>query len=67
MSDPVMNYAASLATAAGAGAGAPGTNIAAAAHFYQQQVQYYVIYLLGSSGIGSLVSVMLKEYYKYKR
>jgi len=34
MSDPVMNYAASLATAAGSG---PSTNIAAAAHFYQQQ------------------------------
>ena len=31
--DPVMNYAASLATAT-----SPGTNIAAAAHFYQQQV-----------------------------
>lgn len=31
--DPVMNYAASLATAS-----SPGTNIAAAAHFYQQQV-----------------------------
>merc|ERR1719500_1746536 len=30
--DPVMNYAASLATAT-----SPGTNIAAAAHFYQQQ------------------------------
>lgn len=30
--DPVMNYAASLATAS-----SPGTNIAAAAHFYQQQ------------------------------
>ena len=33
MADPVMNYAASLATAS-----SPGTNIAAAAHFYQQQV-----------------------------
>ena len=33
MPDPVMNYAASLATAT-----SPGTNIAAAAHFYQQQV-----------------------------
>ena len=33
MTDPVMNYAASLATAS-----SPGTNIAAAAHFYQQQV-----------------------------
>jgi len=32
MPDPVMNYAASLATAT-----SPGTNIAAAAHFYQQQ------------------------------
>ena len=32
--DPVMNYAASLATAS-----SPGTNIAAAAHFYQQQVR----------------------------
>ena len=35
MADPVMNYAASLATAS-----SPGTNIAAAAHFYQQQVNY---------------------------
>ena len=34
MADPVMNYAASLATAS-----SPGTNIAAAAHFYQQQVR----------------------------
>ena len=34
--DPVMNYAASLATAT-----SPGTNIAAAAHFYQQQVRIF--------------------------
>lgn len=32
-SDPVMNYAASLASASNS-----GSNIAAAAHFYQQQV-----------------------------
>ena len=37
--DPVMNYAASLATAT-----SPGTNIAAAAHFYQQQVRHHYCY-----------------------
>ena len=35
MADPVMNYAASLT-----GAASPGSTMAAAAHFYQQQVKH---------------------------
>ena len=56
MSDPVMNYAASLATAAGASAGPAGTNIAAAAHFYQQQVSTHFISSIGMDGsVGHMV------------
>ena len=66
MSDPVMNYAASLATAAGSG---PSTNIAAAAHFYQQQVRFsfnYTSVKLKNCGYiidkGGIACIMCDEY-----
>ena len=51
--DPVMNYAASLATAS-----SPGTNIAAAAHFYQQQVSQHHIVQSDESGVQAAAAAM---------